>query len=114
MGSVILSMGDIGRNEFQKRALDVLDNGRNEGRQLTFRMSFNEFSLGLSVTYVDDRHWREELIRSAVQMDQCNFKQWFAVQLRNESPYKINRIEKGKFHSYKNRREFLNFLENEI
>ena len=94
VGSVILSMGDIGRNEFQKRALDVLDNGRNEGRQLTFRMSFNEFSLGLSVTYVDDRHWREELIRSAVQMDQCNFKQWFAVQLRNESPYKINRIEK--------------------
>ena len=87
-------MDTTGRDEFQKKGLDVLDKRRNEGRQLTFRRPFTQFSFGLSITYADESHWQEELIRSAVQMEQCNCKLWIVVQLKNESLYRINRIEK--------------------
>ena len=94
VGSILLSMDTTGRDEFQKKGLDVLDKRRNEGRQLTFRRPFTQFSFGLSITYADESHWQEELIRSAVQMEQCNCKLWIVVQLKNESLYRINRIEK--------------------
>ena len=84
----------------RKQGLDVLDSGRDEGRRLTFRTSFTKLSLGLSVTYGDDAHWHDEMIRSAAQMEQGGCKRWLVVQLRNESLYRINRIERilpGRF-----------------
>jgi hypothetical protein len=100
VGSIILSMDTTGRNEFQEQGLDVLDLAIDEGRQRTFRMPFRKLSLGLSITYGDDAHWQEEMIRSAAQMEQSNCKRWLVVQMKNESPYRINRIERilpGRF-----------------
>lgn len=100
VGSIILSMDAAGRNEFQKQGLDILDSGRDAGRRLNFHMPFTKLSFGLSITYVDDAAWQEEMIRCAVQMEQGSCKRWLVVQLRNEYPYKINRIERilpGRF-----------------
>jgi hypothetical protein len=52
VGAIVLSMGDAGRNEFQE-GLSVLDSGRTEGRQRTFRMPFTDRKFGLSVTYAN-------------------------------------------------------------
>ena len=92
VGSIILSMDETGRNEFQE-GLNTLDAGRAEGRQRTYRMPFTGLYYGLSITYADDAHWQEELTRSAAQMEQGECKRWMVVQLTNMSPYTINRIE---------------------
>ena len=85
-------MDDKGRNEFEE-ILKTLDSARIEGRQQTFRMPFTALSFGLSVTSADDIHWPEELIRSAVQMDQGKCGRWLVVQLANKISYAISKIE---------------------
>ncbi|MBE3093105.1 MAG: SEC-C domain-containing protein [Actinobacteria bacterium] len=92
VGSIVLSMDDKGRNEFEE-ILKTLDSARIEGRQQTFRMPFTALSFGLSVTSADDIHWPEELIRSAVQMDQGKCGRWLVVQLANKISYAISKIE---------------------
>lgn len=97
VGSSILSLDNIGRNQL-KKVLEALDQGRAEGRQRTFRMPLSK--VGHSITCVDDSHWQEELRRSAVQMEQSECEKWFIVQLANKSPYEISQIEvisKGRF-----------------
>jgi hypothetical protein len=91
-GSIVLSMDDAGRNEFQK-ALNTLDLKREEGIQRTFRIPFPKLSLGLSVSNTDDTHFKEELVISAAYMEQGKCKRWIVVQLVNEDPYIISKIE---------------------
>jgi hypothetical protein len=92
VGSIVLSMESVGRDDFQK-SLNALDTGMVEGRQRTFRMPFTALGFGLSVTRVDDTHWKEELQRSAVQMEQGKCARWLVAQIANKIPYKILQIE---------------------
>lgn len=92
VGSILLSMDDGGRSEFQG-VLDALDTARAERKQQTIRMPFTDSSFGLSITCADDNHWQEELLHSAAQMQQSECGRWLVVQLANESPYKIARVE---------------------
>jgi len=91
-GSIILSIDEAGRDKFEK-GLITLEKGRQEKRQLTFRLPFAAHSYGLTVTCANDKYWEEELRRSAVQMAQGNCGRWLVVQLADKSPYEISRIE---------------------
>jgi hypothetical protein len=92
VGSIILSMDSGGRDEFEQ-SLDHLDAGRTLGKQRTIRAPFTSLSFGLTVTYADDSHWEEELKRSAVQMAQGKCGRWLVVQLANEAPYRVTKID---------------------
>jgi hypothetical protein len=91
VGSIVLSLDSEGRDKFQQ-GLNTLDSGMLEGRQRTFRIPFTEVSIGLTITYVDDVYWREELVRSAVQMIQGKCSRWLVVQLANKFPYTVIKI----------------------
>jgi len=92
VGSIVLSLDDVGRNEFQK-GLDILDSGLSSGKQRAIRMPFIPEAYGLSITYFDNTQWQQELKRSAVQMKISHCERWLVVQLSNENPYKISKIE---------------------
>lgn len=99
IASIILSMDDIGRSQLDN-ALKQLNAGRDEGKQRSIRLPFTGASYGLTVSYATGQYWNEELIRSAVQMEQGRCKRWLVVQLDKNAPHivtQIQRISPGRF-----------------
>ncbi|MHB0978161.1 MAG: YecA family protein [Minisyncoccota bacterium] len=92
VGSIVLSMSSEARQGF-KDGLDMIDAGRDKGRQRTIRTGFSENKVGLSISYAEGGHWQEELRRSAFQMVQSECHRWFVVQLAPNSPYEVSAIE---------------------
>jgi hypothetical protein len=94
VGSLILSMDAKSRKNFQEQGLNVLDSRLAEGRTMSFRIPFSAGGYGLTITYVPDAGWDRELKISAAHMEKSNCRFWFVVQLENQYPYKIGKIEK--------------------
>ena len=92
VGSIVLSMDQEGRGEFQT-ALDTLDKAMSEGKQRAFRMPFTSLHLGLTVTCASGWYWEAELQNSAVQMEQGRCDRWLVVQLKNRQAYRVTKIE---------------------
>lgn len=91
--SLVLSMDDSGRDEFEG-TLNELASSKREGRPRTARMPFTSISTGLSVTYAGEDFWSEELKRSAAQMEQSRCERWVVVQLDGDPTYQITHIER--------------------
>lgn len=91
-GSIVLSMDGEARKGLEE-CLDIIDTSRKEGRQRTFRMPFSKAGYGISVSYVGDEHWQEELRRSVVQMKQAGCQRWAVIQLVDKDQYEVSKIE---------------------
>jgi hypothetical protein len=89
-GSIVLAMSSEARDGVAN-ALDTLDVGLLQGRQRSFRTSFND--IGFSISYAEGKNWEEELLRSAVQMDVSGTQRWLAIQLVPGKRYEVRSIE---------------------
>jgi hypothetical protein len=96
--SIILSMGARGRNDFE-HGLRFLETAIGQGRRMTVRLPFTDQSVGLTVTYAADSNWRDELIRSAAQMEQSGCERWIAIQLESaaQTVRNVERLLPGRF-----------------
>ncbi|MDD5500739.1 MAG: SEC-C domain-containing protein [Candidatus Omnitrophica bacterium] len=98
-GSMVLSMDSGGREKIWK-ALDYLDEGQSLGKQRSIRLPFANHSFGLTIMHGSDLALREELFRSAAQMEQSRCSRWLVTQLAGQSKYVVNVIQivyPGKF-----------------
>jgi hypothetical protein len=99
LGSSILMLDSEGRQQLDK-ALETLEKGESQGRQITLRLPITSHSYGMSFTVAKDNNWENELLRSAAQMELGNCSWWLVVQLQTTAEYKVLRIEKitpGRF-----------------
>jgi hypothetical protein len=91
VASIILSMDDEARSRLDD-ALKYLETGLGEGKKRSLRLPFPTASIGLTISYTIGEYGDENLIRSAAQMEQCQFHKWLAVKLETTVPHKVNRI----------------------
>jgi len=88
----LLFLDSKARQEVSKM-IDLMNKGVAEGRLRALRMPFTDLSFGLTLSYADEAHWQEEVLRSAAQMQQGNCKKWIIVQVLPEPNYGIGKIE---------------------
>ena len=91
-GAIALSLDDGARGKLTEGIM-ALDSGKMEGRRRSIRLPLTPHKIGLSITYMSDAEWHEELKDSAVQMVRSRCERWLVVQLTNESNYKVSKIE---------------------
>lgn len=91
-GSHILSFGAEGRTQLEN-GLEFLKEGLTTKRLRTMRLPSSAAKLGLTVSCLDDAHWRDELLSSAVQMEQSACERWLLVQIARRSAWEVRRIE---------------------
>lgn len=99
LGSSILSLDSESRQHFDQ-ALEQLEAGERQGRQITLRLPMTTYSFGVSFSVAKDSNWGKELVRSAAQMELGDCSWWLAVQLTTNPDYRILKIEKiipGRF-----------------
>lgn len=92
VGSLLLSLDEQRRNEFHS-FLDKLEVEASKGKQLSIRLPFHDNQCGISVTYANNLYWDKERKLSAVQMLQSDCNRWLIIQLKNQYPYVISRID---------------------
>jgi len=98
-GSMVLSMDSDGREKLRK-ALDYLDEGQSLGKQRSIRLPFANHSFGITIMHGSNPAWKEELLRSAAQMEQSRCSRWLVTQLTGQSKYVVNNLQRlypGKF-----------------
>jgi hypothetical protein len=90
-GSVLLSMGSGGRNEFNA-SLAALEPRRAAGRQPGIHLPFSSDRRGVSITHASDQNLLEETARCAARMHQGGHARWLIVQLDDRADYVVKTI----------------------
>lgn len=92
VGSLLLSLDEQRRNDFHG-FLDKLEVEALKGKQLSIRLPFHDNRCGISVTYANNLHFENERKLSAVQMLQSDCDRWLIIQLKNQNPYEISKLD---------------------
>ncbi len=98
-GSLVLSMDSDSREKLNK-ALEYLNEGQNLGKQRSIRLPFTNKAFGLTIMLGSNSAWREELFRSAAQMEQSRCEHWLVARIASSSKFIINdlqRVNPNKF-----------------